>query len=259
MGPILCPSGTFFDETTASCEEKYDGFVCAADEAGTRTQDTAAPTTSPLEAGPCRPGFTGLTATDQCEGAIVCRDGNYLTSIDCPRGSLFDVNVQQCVLWYRNFVCGAIAPDELNEDDAKGGKIMTEDNEVENKADKNEKAEKSKKDEKDDASSEKSAVVTDGLVSPVPMPPPMRPRSRCPKGFTGKVPANEDCSAYIFCERGQYDNLGVVPCRPDDRYVFDFLGQSCEQREEHFECMYAILTTDEEALAKELIAKLDDF
>ena len=103
---------------------------------------------------------------------------------------------------------------------------------------------------------DKSAVVTDALVSPVPMPPPMRPRSRCPKGFSGKVPANEDCSAYIYCERGQYDNLGVVPCRPDDRYVFDFLGQSCKEREEHFECMYAILTTDEEALAEELIAQL---
>jgi len=258
MGPILCPSGTFFDETTASCEEKYDGFVCAADETGTRTQDTAAPTTSPVEAGPCRPGFTGLTMMDQCEGAIVCRDGNQLTSIDCPRGSLFDVNVQQCVHWYRNwgFVCGGIAPDDLNEDETKGEKIKTDYKEVENKAEKNE---KSKKAEKDDASSVKSDVVTDALVSPVPARPPMRPRSRCPKGFTGKVPANEDCSAYIFCERGQYDNTGVVSCRPDDRYVFDFLVQSCKEREEHFECMYAILTTDEEALAKELIAQLDDF
>ena len=255
MGPILCPSGTFFDETTASCEEKYDGFVCAADDAGTRTQDTAAPTTSPLEAGPCRPGFTGLTATDKCEGANVCRDGNYLTSIDCPRGSLFDVNDQQCVHWYRNFVCGGIAPDELNEDETKRGKTKTGDKEVEIKDEKNE---KNKKAEKDDASSKKSAVVTDALVSPVPMPPPMRPRSRCPKGFSGKVPANEDCSAYIYCERGQYDNLGVVPCRPDDRYVFDFLSQSCKAfgPEEHFECMYTILTTDEEALAEELIAQL---
>ena len=257
MGPIRCPSGTFFDGTTTSCKEKYDGFVCSADEAGIGTQDTDAPTTSPVEVGPCRPGFTGLTRTQECEGANVCRDGNYLTSIDCPKGSLFDVNVQQCVHWYRNFVCGGIVPDAANEKEEKGANAKAEKNEkeVENKA---EKAEKRKKSEKDDATSEKSAVVTDGLESPVPVPPPMRPRSRCPKGFTGRVPANEECSAYINCEKGKYDNHGVVSCRPDGLYVFDFLSQRCQafEPDEYFECVYTILTTDEEPLAKELIAQL---
>ena len=347
--PSKSPWPCTIDGTTAFCEEKHDGFICAADEAGTRTQDTDAPTTSPVEVGPCRPGFTGLTETEKCEGANVCRDGNYLTSIDCPKGSLFDVNVQQCVPWYRNFVCGGIVADVSNEKNDKNNnkddKNKNKDNKNENKDNKNEKAEevieikdekndknknkddknknndnknekaeeveeveiknekndknknkddknkdekveevenkndknknkdnknknKDDKNKKDDATSEntsevyentgevyedKSAVDTDGLESPVPVR-----ILRCPKGFTGKVPANEECSAYIYCEKGKYDNRGVESCRSDDHYVFDFLGQSCKAfgPEDHFECVYTILTTDEGPLAKELIAQL---
>ena len=111
-------------EGRVNCQEICEGNAvdicrprmeaCERQKSLNRAEPTEAitPTSSPVEAGPCRPGFTGLTGTQKCKGANVCRDGNYITSIDCPKGSLFDVNVQQCVPWYRNFVCGGIVPDK---------------------------------------------------------------------------------------------------------------------------------------------------
>lgn len=258
MGPIACPSGTLFDEAMGICVDRSPWFVCvnSATEAGTRAQTTESPTSSLVEEdiGPCQSGFTGLAPTEQCTGAHVCRDGDLIMSMDCPGGSLFDANIQQCVPWYRSFVCGDVAADSTtSEVELKGagkGKKSEKEDIVPDEA-------KAKKGEKDDESQEsRDQVSMDTVELPVPPPtPPIRPRSRCPRGFSGRVPANEACSAYIYCERGEYDNQGVVNCRPD-QFVFDFLTQKCVMPFRSFECMYTILTTDEEAIAQELIAQV---
>ena len=267
MGPIACPSGMLFDEAMGTCVDRSPSFVCAnsATEAGTPAQGTDAPTSSPVEkdAGPCRSGFTGLSPTEQCKGANVCRDGEFLMSMNCPNGSLFDASIQQCVAWYRSFVCGDVAEVSV---DAVSTDAFT--NEVELKgAGKGKKSEKEDigpdeakgtKGEKDDASKDSPDEVSMETVDPpVPSPtPPMRPRSQCPKGFTGLVPANEDCNSYIFCKRGKYDNQGVESC--PEIFVFDFLAQECVMPYRSFECVYTILTTDKpvESIAQELIAQV---
>ena len=263
MGPIACPTGMLFDEAMGICVDRSPWFVCvnSATEAGTHAQDADAPISLPVEedVGPCQSGFTGLSPTEQCKGANVCRDGAFIMSMDCPSGSLFDANIQQCVAWYRSFVCGDVSEDSTgdsnNEVELKGagkGKKSEKEDIVPDEA-------KAMKGEKGDSSKESRDEVSMDTVDPtVPPPaptPPMRPRSRCPRGFTGKVPANDSCSSYIFCERGQYDNHGVVSCRPE-QFVFDFLTQKCVMPFRSFECMYAILTTEEEAIAQELIAQV---
>ena len=256
MGPIPCPSGMMFHETLGLCVDRNRVSCSTGTEAGTRVKATESPTSSPVEdKGPCQAGFTGLSQTEQCKGANVCRDGEFLMSMDCPSGSLFDASIQQCIPWDRSFVCADVASDSATSEvevkgAGRGKKSEKEDDIVPDEA-------KTEKGEKDDASKDSRDKVSMDTVDP-PVPPPtpaMRPRSRCPKGFTGKVPANEACSSYIFCERGQYDNHGVVSCRPE-QFVFDFLTQKCVMPYRSFECMYTVLTTDEEAIAQELIAQV---
>ena len=259
MGPIPCPSGMMFDEAFGFCVDRTPWVSCSTGtEAGTRAKKTDAPTSSPVEedVGPCQSGFTGLAPTEQCTGANVCRGGEFIMSMDCPGGSLFDASIQQCVPWYRSFVCGDVAEDSAtSEVEVKGAGRGKKSDEKEDDIVPDEA--KTEKGEKDDASKDSRDKVSMDTVDPPvpPTTPAMRPRSRCPRGFTGKVPANEACSSYIFCERGQYDNHGVVNCRPE-QFVFDFLTQKCVMPYRSFECMYTVLTTDEEAIAQELIAQV---
>jgi len=203
FGPIGCPGDTLFDSVNGFCTDPYEGFVC---DSGITDPPSNAPSASPSRqpsAEPsaevlCPPGYMGLApaAGKDCTAYNVCNDGVVLLGpVPCPNGTLLDVSKPQCDYPSNEFVCGAITTETLSE-----------------------------------TSEEAPSRAPSTTPSTAPSETP-----KCPRGFTGLVPASETCKASIYCQGGVYKS-GPVSCPGDS--VFDFTRQSCITPSAEFSCNY---------------------